>query len=318
MDKRLKVALYLLLFGLLSVYIVLFKPPPRQNFSTAEVLGENTDLSLFIEPEEGREPLLRRISASNKVLTEVYLLSDPEIITAIASRSGQILLEEHPFGGNNLNQKTKTMLGSLVSWTNPAYALTHAKFMVFDNQAVCILNLNLTKTAFTKNREYNICSENKADVAEATNIFLADAGRQEYQPTDPHLVVSPVNSRGKLTALINSAQKTLDIEVEVINDDQLIELIAAKAKSIPVRLITPDKKSVDNPAVPNVQTKTLSSPYPHAKLIIADLSRAYTGSVNLSTQSLDRNRELGILVSQPDIIQRLNETFAKDWESANL
>ncbi len=318
MAKSLKFSLYLLVIGILAILVVLTRQPRVTQYPTSQILGENTGLTIFIEPEDGRAPLLNYINSSDKILTEVYILSDPEITTAIASRSSQILLEEHPFGGNNLNQKTKSTLGNIVNWTNPAYALTHAKFMVFDNQAVCILNLNLTKTAFTKNREYNICSENGQDITEVTNIFNADWERADYAPIDPHLVVSPINSRGKLTALINSATASLDIEIEVIGDPTMINLISQKTKTIPVRLIVPDKKSIDNPDVSGAQTKTLKSPYPHAKLIIVDGVRAYTGSINLSTQSLDRNRELGIIVSQPNILERLNATFTKDWESASL
>lgn len=318
MDKRLKISLYLFLFGLVAVIVALTHTPKQPNFTKTEVLGENTNLTMFIEPDDGRAPLLNYINSSNQVLTTVYILSDPETITAIASKSARILLEEHPFGGNNLNQKTKTVLGDIVKWSNPYYALTHEKTIIFDNRLVCILDMNLTKTAFDKNREYNICSEEKADVTEATNIFNADWNRTDYAPTDPHLVVSPINSRGKLTALINSAQKSLDIEIEVFTDEQMISLVSQKALNIPVRLIVPEIKSVNNPVISGVQTRYLKNPYPHAKLIIVDNERAYTGSVNLTTQSMDQNRELGILISQPNIIEKLNETFAKDWKSANL
>ncbi len=61
--------------------------------------------------------------------------------------------------------------------------------------------------------------------------------------------------------------------------------------------------------------KILSSPYVHAKLLLVDGERAYIGSVNFSAQSMDKNRELGILVSQPDIIEKLRQTFEIDFES---
>ncbi len=316
MNSRLKFSFFLFLVGLLTLYAVVFQIRPQTVYQTAEVLGENTNLELFVEPDEGRTPLLNYINSSNKILLEVYMLSDPDIITAVASHSAQILLEEHPFGGGNLNQKTKGVLGNLVNWSNPAYTLTHAKFMVFDNQIVCILNMNLTKSAFTKNREFNICSREKPDVDEAANSFLADSQRIDYLPTDPHLVVSPDNSRGKLTALLNSAQNQIDIEMEVLTDQKMVDLLAEKAKNMQVRIIIPETKSIDNPIIPNTQTKFLKSPYPHAKLIIIDNQRAYTGSINFTSQSLDQNRELGILISQPNIIERLRTTFESDWEKA--
>ena len=316
MNPRLKFSFFLLFVGILTLYAVIFQTRPKIIYQTTEVLGESTNLELFVEPEDGRAPLLNYINSSNNILLEVYILSDPEIITAVASRSAKILLEEHPFGGNNLNQKTKSLLGNMVNWSSPSYALTHAKFIVFDDRVVCILNLNITKAAFTKNREYNVCSVEKEDVAEATNIFNADLARKDYLPTDPHLVVSPDNSRGKLTALLNSAQNQIDIEIEVLTDKKMIEIISEKAKNMQVRIIIPEKKTVDNPIIPNTQTRILKSPYPHAKLIIIDNQRAYTGSINFTSQSLDQNRELGILISQPNIIERLRNTFEIDWKNA--
>lgn len=316
MSSRLKISFFLFLIGVLTLYAVLFQVRPQKTYQASEVLGEDTNLELFIEPNDGYTPLLNYIQSSNQILTEVYLLSDPKIISEIASHSVQIILEEHPYGGGNLNQKTKSLLGNLVNWANPSYTLTHAKFMVFDNQVVCILNMNLTKSAFSKNREYNICSREKDDVKEATNIFTADSKRQNYTPTDPHLIISPDNSRGKLTALLNSAKSQIDIEIEVLTDKKIVDLLSKKALNMPVRIITPEKKSVDNPIIPNTQTKILKSPYPHAKLVIIDHQRAYVGSINFTTQSMDQNRELGILISQPNIIEKLRNTFESDWGNA--
>lgn len=318
MSKQWKYAFYIFIFGVSALAVVVQKLA-QPKYSFPDILGEETNLTLFIEPDDGREPLVSKIRPAGQILTEVYLLSDPEIIEALKAKPGKIILEQHPFGNNTLNFKTKPVLeaaGLLINWGNPNFSFTHAKFMIFDDQIVCILNLNLTKTAFEKNREYNICSENKEDVAETTNIFNADWEKKNYSPRDKNLVVSPNNSRGKLAALINSAQKSLDIEMEVLTDKEMVNLLSAKSKIMPVRIITPDPKKVKNADIPGAEIKILTSFYPHAKLILADGARAYVGSVNLSEQSLDQNRELGILVSQSDILGRLVTTFNNDWTVA--
>jgi len=60
--------------------------------------------------------------------------------------------------------------------------------------------------------------------------------------------------------------------------------------------------------------------YIHAKMIVADGgtagARAFVGSENFSAGSLDYNRELGIMVSDPAIINSLIKTFAADWQGA--
>jgi phosphatidylserine/phosphatidylglycerophosphate/cardiolipin synthase-like enzyme len=66
-----------------------------------------------------------------------------------------------------------------------------------------------------------------------------------------------------------------------------------------------------------VRTYPADAPlYIHAKVIIADNKEAFVGSENFSSTSLDQNRELGIIVSDPAVVSQLSATFAKDWQSA--
>lgn len=328
MTRGWKLPVYLFFFGLLSVVGVWWKNPQQKTYSPSEVLGAKTNLSLFVEPDDGRQQLLDVIgSAQKEILTEVYLLSDPDIKLYLseADKRGvdvKVILEEHPFGGRNINGLSRPELeqnGVEVRWSNQGFTLTHEKTIIVDGRIVCILNMNLTKTAFSKNREYNVCDENADDVSEAKNIFLADWDKKGYVPKAANLVVSPNNSRGKLVAYIKSATKSLDIEMEVLEDGRMIDLLVEKAKEIPVRTILPPlaKVTANKKALDKLKVKTLSSPYIHAKLIVVDGARAYLGSVNLSSQSLDQNRELGILVGQSDIIERLNREFEQDWIRAN-
>jgi phosphatidylserine/phosphatidylglycerophosphate/cardiolipin synthase-like enzyme len=55
--------------------------------------------------------------------------------------------------------------------------------------------------------------------------------------------------------------------------------------------------------------------YIHAKVIIIDRKAAFIGSINFSKYSIDRNRELGIIVMDPEIIRRLEDVFNRDWDS---
>ncbi len=332
MPKNWKFSFYLFFFGLLTLVAVLFKNQVNREYSPSEVLGTATNVSLFVEPEDGRKPLLEVLNLAQKeILAEAYLLSDPDVKLYLeeADRRGadvRVILEQHPFGGGNINNDSKTELennGVLVRWSSPDFALTHEKTVIVDGKIVCILNMNLTKTAFTKNREYNACDENPAEVSEAKRIFLADWDRKDYSPIEANLVVSPNNSRGKLVALIKAAEKSLDVEMEVLEDDQIINLLAERSGQIPVRIILPpiskvdtNQKAVDGLRAAGTKVRVLSSPYIHAKVIVVDGQRVYLGSVNLSSQSLDQNRELGILISRPDVVSRIAQTFEKDWDMA--
>ena len=66
---------------------------------------------------------------------------------------------------------------------------------------------------------------NQEDVSEVRSIFIDDWERKTYSSsTSTHLIVSPLTSRAGLTTLIQSAAKTIDIEIEDINDDQIIPI----------------------------------------------------------------------------------------------
>jgi phosphatidylserine/phosphatidylglycerophosphate/cardiolipin synthase-like enzyme len=55
----------------------------------------------------------------------------------------------------------------------------------------------------------------------------------------------------------------------------------------------------------------------HAKLILADDSRAIIGSINLAPGSFDSRRELAIQVDDPHIIHRIRKTLENDWANSH-
>jgi phosphatidylserine/phosphatidylglycerophosphate/cardiolipin synthase-like enzyme len=51
-------------------------------------------------------------------------------------------------------------------------------------------------------------------------------------------------------------------------------------------------------------------------MILADDARLYVGSVNLSAQSLDRNREVGVILTAAPAVDLARQTFERDWRAA--
>jgi phosphatidylserine/phosphatidylglycerophosphate/cardiolipin synthase-like enzyme len=62
-------------------------------------------------------------------------------------------------------------------------------------------------------------------------------------------------------------------------------------------------------------TRKLATPYLHAKMILIDHKILLLGSMNLSANSLDKNREIWILLTDPTLIQGFTAQFTKDWNS---
>lgn len=298
---------------------------------TAPPLPRDSGLQLFIEPEAGNAPILRALGAAKQsIKVTIYLLTQREMIDALKAARGRgvevrVLIEDEPYGSGAGNKQAIADLQAAniaVKPGNPAYRLTHQKSIVIDDRLAFIMTLNLTHSAFTLNREYGIVTTNPEDVAEINAVFEADWNRRAPTLSNPNLVWSPTNARQRIFELIDSAQQSLDVEHLQMQDEQTIaRLIAAHKRGVVVRVIgapqdspsDPDARGQETLRKGGVQVRLVKSPIIHAKLIIADNARALVSSQNISTASLDFNRELGILITDPNIIQALAATFASDW-----
>jgi phosphatidylserine/phosphatidylglycerophosphate/cardiolipin synthase-like enzyme len=278
-------------------------------------------------------------SARKSVWLEMYLLSDTKVIHALedAANHGidvRVMLEPHPFGGGTSPSRTLDQLkaaGIKAQYTDPDFALTHEKGMIIDGNTAYIMTSNFTRSAlggysgssYLSNREYDIIDTNANDVQAVIAIFNADWNHTTAQFNDPNLVVSPVNSRNDFNTLINSAHHTLLIEAEEMNDSAIEQaLVNAEQRGVHVEVILPaphgsqsdsNSQGIDTIKQGGVQVKEDPKLYMHAKIIVVDGKTAFVGSENISTQSLDRNRELGIIVSDAGVLSTLQSTFQKDW-----
>jgi len=215
--------------------------------------------------------------------------------------------------------------GVKVKWAPGAFKNTHEKSLVVDDEKALIATFNFTYSSFTHNREYGLVVAQPQVVADVAEIFDADwAGEGVEVDADSPLVLSPENSRARLTELIRSARKELWLEEATLLDDELTdELVRAAGRGVQVRFLAPQRNDNDIAREnwarlqdAGVMVLFLSSPYIHAKAIVADGKRAFVGSQNLTFTSLELNRELGIISDEPAVIQRLARTIAADWQKA--
>ena len=160
-------------------------------------------------------------------------------------------------------------------------------------------------------------------------LVQADQARQEYQPTVPDGVVSPSNSRLHIFDLLKSAKHDIMIQDEVAGDPALNDLIKAKcAQGVHVRAILGNMKPTPKEPTPlNVQTaqawtasgaqvRFQSKPMLHAKAIVVDGQAMYVGSENLTTNSMDHNREIGLLLNDPSLVAPVVQATESDWQNA--
>lgn len=56
----------------------------------------------------------------------------------------------------------------------------------------------------------------------------------------------------------------------------------------------------------------VKTPYPHAKMMLIDDRYLLISSINYSTNSMDHNREIGIIITNPDAIEYFKTRFLQD------
>lgn len=317
-------------------------PPAHSNTTDAQAttaaattLGSGVDgVSLAIEPHGGTRWLTRPIRAAQHTIDlTMYLLTYHTIIHDLeyAHARGvrvRVILEPHPFGadtsGPGTNQSAYDQLdaaGIPVRWASSRYALTHEKSMVIDGTTAYILTLNFTSSAFSKNREFGIVDTSQSDVAATEAIFNADWAGKPYVDHDANLFLSPVDSRTKLLALIGRARHSVDVYAEEVQDTGIEAALTAAAKrGARVRLISnagdaSNARGIARLKAGGIAVHLVTAPYIHAKLVLVDSTWAFVGSENISAASLDRNRELGVLIRDQDALSRLAATFNGDWGS---
>ena len=148
------------------------------------------------------------------------------------------------------------------------------------------------------------------------------------------------NARERTLALINSAKSTITLYNEEMNDDDIVDALAARAAAgvdvkILMTLTTKYLQAFTQLAdagakirltqVDDDQSYTKQL-YVHAKVIVVDDADVFVGSQNISFASLNFNRELGLMLSSRHgapadyqlavpAMQTFQNTFAADWRT---
>lgn len=307
--------------------------------------------SLVTLPDQGPGAIVDAINGAQKsVELEIYMITNSgkaaDVVQALINRAQagvdvRVILEVQPFmpatpphcaapPNIDVNRKAREALiagGVKVQYSLPNFKYTHEKAMLIDGKTALIMTTNFTGAAFTGNREYVVIDHTPADVAALAGIFDADWNARPYQPTDPSLVLSPVNSRQQIRDLIDSATRSIAIEVEFATDPELLAHLGARAKAGVDVAVLVSAQPMDKCTGEDIDASEIAALNQvgvekvavmrklvlHAKTIVVDGGRAYVGSENLSANSLDNNREVGVLLSDRAVVGKIAKTISNDW-----
>lgn len=215
------------------------------------------------------------------------------------------------------------------------YRFDHAKYMVSQGEAL-IATANFDASALHHNREFGYVTHNPAVAQTLLHVFMADT--HEDRPaavtcaatTAIGVTVSPAldqrcNGKQVIMGLLHRPGPVAIESEEIPRDSPALAAIEAKGVQAQVIVPVPDSHATAAAVAVMLQyhVRVREMPrrplYMHAKLFITP-GAAWFGSDNLSPTSLERNREIGVLLDGP--ARRadratLRATFEQDWARAS-
>ena len=210
----------------------------------------------------------------------------------------------------------------LISDRNLGLNNMHAKTFVGEKRRV-IQTANLNHSSFYDNREHFFFGTDEIIRKNLFNLFALDTKtivdkkkyKAEYltltQSFSPNLLVCPLDCRQKLEFLLNSAQQSIWISAQYVTDERIIDILRDKS-DLDIRILTNNMKNNDNLIRyfgRNVVKFESSKQYNHDKMVIVDNKKVLIGSMNFSQNALDNNREIGIVITDQNMISQQRKLF---------
>jgi hypothetical protein len=304
--------------------------------ATTAHAATNNDLSLLVLPDNGETAIYNFVNtATSSIDVTIYELNDVTLENDLVAKEKagvdvRVILDQAQKSYNTAAYNLLTAGGVGVVWSSTVFTYTHQKTITVNNDESYISTGNFDNTYYATSRDYGVFDTDINDVNAIVAVFNADYAHTSITPSDgDDLVWSPTDSQTQLVNLINGAQHTLDIEQEEFSDTTLVnDIVSAINRGVTVRVVVEDPSEYTSEldevtSAGGTVTGYSSSTgfYIHAKTVIADYgystAKAFVGSENFSSGSLNDNRELGIITTDTSIINGLETTFNGDFSGSD-
>lgn len=267
-------------------------------------------------------------NAKSRIYIEMYIFTEKDLRKDLLNAKKrwidiQVILEKNVYKAPNLNKKTFdefSKSGIKVTWASSEnFSLTHTKLMIIDDEII-ISTANYSYASFSKNREFYLFIKDGILLKHLLSIFKSDFEQKKDIIYDSNLVLSPDYTRNKLDVLLKSAKKSIKMYIQNFADEEILSILKQKKEDwIDIELILPDLKSLswNKEEIAKldkykIKYKLLKSPYIHAKSILVDEEYLYIWSINMSYYSIEKNREIWVILKEKNIIKKFREIFDND------
>jgi len=287
---------------------------------------------LIVEPDAGMTPIYTLLrSPRHQLDLTMYELTDPTAEAVLAEDAARgvrvrVILDGRLERSHNLAAYSYLRSrGVVVSWSTGRFFATHEKAFVIDGSLAVVMSLNFTERYYATSRDLAVVDPDRHDVAAIESVFGADLdGRSVGTPAADDLVWSPSQSQSDLVALVEAAAESVSLESEELSSSAMVgALLGALHRGVAVTVVmTYDdswRGAFTRLAAAGATVRVMYGERPryiHAKLLVTDAgtsrARAFVGSENLSDASLLHDRELGIVLVVPSLVERVGSVIATD------
>ena len=265
-------------------------------------------------------------NSKDEIFLETYMLTEKRVQEALIKAKKRwikikIILEKAPYMAYNINNKAYNKLEKEwinILWSDKShYAFNHTKVLLIDDLSI-ISTGNYSYSTFTKNRDFFIFTTDNKIHSKLKKNFNNDYEWIKINIYDDNLIFSPNSSRIKFEKMFNSAQSDIKMYFQYMKDDTLVELLIKikNDKDIDISIIIPKTAINDENTIKLknawINIKILPKYKVHAKAILIDKKYLFIWSINFSNYSIDRNREVWILLKNSKIINDFLNIYNQD------
>jgi phosphatidylserine/phosphatidylglycerophosphate/cardiolipin synthase-like enzyme len=210
------------------------------------------------------------------------------------------------------------------------FFLNHSKFMIIDSE---VLYIGSAPNDSTSRLDIGVLSRNPKHINFFRKLFYLDLNHiDSLDGSNSDIAVAPLNMRKIIEDLLNGASQSIDLFFPIVTDDDSIMKLLLHKMQENVRLnilcsptIFSDGKKRGPDHECNLELikhgakiQISDDPIIHCRCIIIDgnsklLKKVFIGSCNLRASSLDRSREVGMVIQASYNVDEISRRFQSIW-----
>ena len=259
---------------------------------------------LTLDPDDRRASVLSFIRGASRTLCfTVFRCDDVDVARSLAAaqRRGvdvRVLITNRAKGSKwALRALRKYLARQDVTVTTYDGPLSHyhAKYAVADEARALIGSLNYTTECFSTTSDYLVETADTEVVSTLSRLFAHDTTTPwdtfGFASASPRLIIGPDGSRERWAALLGSSRSSVLIADPKLSDRELEGVL--------------DERRRRGVRIARAATRTFEGLRLHGKAVVVDDRLAIVGSQSLSRKSLERRRELSLILSDPRHVRAL-------------